>query len=317
MNLITSTCHPSTRLRCDGAVVPPPLRVSMAMGFNSAPFPFYPRPFLDIPRRPFIAFAKKKDSQSEPVLNPSIVEEVSVVDDEGDDGIDDDIFLEGFETDELVEDDGYFEDEYFAEEAKPSVGDGAGGGGISLAGTGWDKQALEIAEEVAVSFDGELGIYAFKTLLNATIQVRIERLTNKSGSPTMRDIEAFSTTFRARLDEAEATGSIPGNISLEVSSPGVERVVRIPQDLERFKDRNLYVKYVTEVVDTGLSSEHDGVFRLISFDSEASSCTWGLADVRVNREKSGKGRPLSKKQKEWRLNTPLDSLLLVRLYSEV
>lgn len=98
----------------------------------------------------------------------------------------------------------------------------------------------------------------------------------------------------------------------------MERVVRIPQDLERFKDRNLYVKYVTDqVTDTGSSSEQDGVFRLISFDSEASSCTWGLADVRVNREKSGKGRPLSKKQIEWRLITPLDSLRLVRFYSEI
>lgn len=59
------------------------------------------------------------------------------------------------------------------------VGDGAGGGGISLAGTGWDKKALEIAEEVCLSFDGELDIYAFRTQLNATIQVRIERHTNK------------------------------------------------------------------------------------------------------------------------------------------
>lgn len=59
------------------------------------------------------------------------------------------------------------------------AGDGAGGGGVSLAGTTWDKKALEIAEEVALSFDGELGIYAFRSLLNATIQVRIERLTNK------------------------------------------------------------------------------------------------------------------------------------------
>ncbi|KAL3641142.1 hypothetical protein CASFOL_016110 [Castilleja foliolosa] len=36
----------------------------------------------------------------------------------------------------------------------------------------WDTRALDIAEEVTVSFDGELGIYAFKTLLNATVQVR-------------------------------------------------------------------------------------------------------------------------------------------------
>ncbi|KAL8515207.1 hypothetical protein ACS0TY_014063 [Phlomoides rotata] len=120
-------------------------------------------------------------------------------------------------ADELLEDDGYFEDDYFAEEPEPSAGDGAGGGGVSLAGTAWDKKALEIAEEVALSFDGELGIYAFRSLLNATIQVRVERLTNKSGSPSMTDIEAFSKTYRARLDEAEASGNIPGNISLEVT----------------------------------------------------------------------------------------------------
>lgn len=154
-------------------------------------------------------------------------------------------------------------------------------------------------------------------MLNGTIQVRIERLTNMSGSPNMTDIEAYTKIYRARLDEAETTGTIPGNISLEVSSPGVERLIRIPQDLERFKDRNLYVKYAAEATDNGWSSDHDGIFRLVSYDVETSCCTWGLANVRVNREKSGKGRPLSKKQKEWRLNTPLDSLRLVRLFSEI
>lgn len=59
------------------------------------------------------------------------------------------------------------------------AGDGAEGGGISLAGTWWDKEALTIAENVAKSFDGDLGIYAFRTLANATIQVRIEKLSTK------------------------------------------------------------------------------------------------------------------------------------------
>ena len=62
---------------------------------------------------------------------------------------------------------------------REKAGDGAGGGGIALAGTWWDKEALAIAEQVCLSFNGELGIYAFKTLLNGTIRVRIERLTNK------------------------------------------------------------------------------------------------------------------------------------------
>lgn len=271
--------------------------------------------FLNISSGPFVALAKKKNSEFEPVIKPSIVEEVSL---DGDyDDIEDDSSLDEFENEDMVNDEGYFEDEYFEEEAEPSVGDGAEGGGISLAGTDWDKKALEIAEEVAMSFDGELGIYAFRSLLNATIQVRIERLTNKSGSPTMMDIEKISTEYRARLDEAESAGSIPENIVLEVSSPGVERFVRIPQDLVRFKERNMYVKYVIEATGTGSSSEHDGIFRLVSFDSEANSCTWGLADVRVNREKSGKGRPLNKKQKEWRLELPLQCLRLVRFYSDI
>lgn len=103
----------------------------------------------------------------------------------------------------------------------------------------------------------------------------------------------------------------------QVSSPGVERVVRIPDDLDRFRDRPMYVKYASEIAEADSSSESDGVFRLLSFDMEAECCTWGLADVRINREKAGKGRPLSKKQREWRLSTPFDSLRLVRLHSEI
>ncbi|KAG6432556.1 hypothetical protein SASPL_104136 [Salvia splendens] len=302
MKAITLNCHHCVRSRSAVSIIPP------AMRFITSSFPFSPSSLRNIPQVPLVAFAKKKNSGSEPVLSPSITEEVFM-----DDDLEEDILLD----DELLDDDGYFDDEYFEEEAEPSVGDGAGGGGISLAGTEWDKKAFKIAEEVCLSFDGELGIYAFRTQLNATIKVRIERLTNKSGSPNMTDIDAFTTAYRMRLDEAEATGDIPQNISLEVSSPGVERVVQVPQDLERFKDRNLYVKYIAEVTDSGLSPEVDGVFRLISYNTETRCCTWGLADVRVNREKSGKGRPLSKKQKEWRLNTPLDSLRLVRLFSDM
>lgn len=41
---------------------------------------------------------------------------------------------------------------------------------------------------------------------------------DRSGSPSMEDIEAFCTTYRARLDEAEIAKSIPENTSLEVFS---------------------------------------------------------------------------------------------------
>lgn len=275
----------------------------------SSPFPSYPFPCLL--RKSHVSTAKKKSSESEPILKPSIVEEVSVKDDDEEDGL----YYDDLEDDGLDEDDDYLDDEHIEEE--PRVGDGSGGGGVCLGETWWDKTALAIAEEVALSFDGEIGIYAFRTLLNSSIQVRIERLTNKSGSPSMIDIEDFTLAYRKRLDEAEIAGSIPDNITLEVSSPGVERLVRIPEDLERFKERSMFVKYVSGVSESGSTSEHDGIFRLISYDLETKSCTWGIADVRVNREKAGKGRPLSKKQREWRLETSFDSLLLVRFYSEI
>ncbi|KAI3717965.1 hypothetical protein L1987_69920 [Smallanthus sonchifolius] len=216
--------------------------------------PFYPQ-FINFPQIPFrnstpllssnrtnrcLVPAKKKNRSPEPLLTPSIVEEVSEVDEfeEFDDDDDD----EGFEA---FDEDDDFQDDYLDEDAEPRFGDGGGGGGISLAGTIWDKEVLTIAEEVSSSFSGELGIYAFKTLQNSAIRVRIERLSNKSGSPAMEDIEAFSNAYRERLNQAEAAGSIPVDISLEVSSPGLERVVRVPQDLGRFKDRPMYVKYTT------------------------------------------------------------------------
>ena len=102
----------------------------------------------------------------------------------------------------------------------------------------------------------------------------------------------------------------------QVSSPGVERIVQIPQELDRFKDKPMYVKYVTEEAATESPKESDGVFKLVSFDLESSYCTWSIADVRKNREQAGKGRPLSKKQREWRWQMPFDSLRLVRLCSD-
>ncbi|XP_062159404.1 uncharacterized protein LOC133866785 [Alnus glutinosa] len=313
MELITSW-----NLTASAVSIPPMVAMSSCFyrpphhRFSFTYWTYVTYPFPNIHNRSHIVLSRKRNPEAEPVLKPSIVEEVSLDDEE------DQAHFDDFE-DEAVGDGGddYFEDESVADNAEVYVGDGGGGGGISLAGTWWDEEALRIAEGVLLSFDDDLKIYAFKTMSNYTIQVRIEKLSNKSGSPNMEDIEAFSATYRARLDEAELNKSIPENVSLEVSSPGVERVVQIPNELDRFKDRPMYVKYVNEVAATGSLSENDGVFRLVSFDVESKCCTWGLADVKINREKAGKGRPLNKKQREWRLNTPFDSLCLVRLYSDI
>ncbi|CAM8939495.1 unnamed protein product [Rhodiola kirilowii] len=297
--------------------VPPRNIISLFFPIQVHPDRFRPpQPVFKSPCR-FVAHARKKSSPVEPVLKPEIIEEVYEDDEDEDHFIHDE-----FEDDEFMDDgdiDGFIEDDFEGESVELFVGDGSGGGGIRFAGTPWDEEALAIAEDVLLAFDGDLQIYAFRTLVNSLIQVRIEKMSNKSGSPGMDDIEAFSRAYREKLDEAELSGSIPKNISLEVSSPGLERVVRIPQDLDRFKERNMYVKYVTfsnEDV-TSLPVDSDGVFRLVSFDLETKCCTWGIADVKINREKAGKGKPLNKKQKDWRLTTPFDSLRLVRIYADI
>ncbi|KAI5015135.1 hypothetical protein ZWY2020_056525 [Hordeum vulgare] len=234
--------------------------------------------------------------------------------DEEDAGDDDDIM----DDDDSENDDDYdFEDDFESgDEQDLYVGDGGAGGGVALAGTWWGKEALALAEEVSASFDGDLKIYAFKATANLEIRVRIEKMSTRYGSPTIDDIEAYTIAYRAKLDDAESAGRIPKNVSLEVSSPGVERVIRVPDDLERFKERSMYVRYVITSEDAATSQEGDGVFRLISYDVDLCECTWGIADVKINRQQTGKGRPLSKKQREWRLQTPFESLKLVRVYSE-
>ncbi|KAJ0241423.1 hypothetical protein HA466_0218220 [Hirschfeldia incana] len=284
---------------------------SLSIRFPTTPF------LLQYPKFSIQTHAKKKTKKNTKTTifepKPNQDEDESLIEEEEDDE-EEQVLLEDV-IDELLtdeEDDDFYLEEEEEEEEELYAGDGGGGGGIKLAGTTWDKEALSLAEKACESFNGELGIYAFKTLPNSTIQVRIERLSNKSGSPTMDDVEAYSKIYRGKLSEAELAKSIPDNISLEVSSPGVERVVRVPQDLDRYKERSMYVRYV----DQEAENEGDGIFRLVSFDVEAKSCVWGIADIRVNREKAGKGRPLSKKQREWRLETSFDSLRLVRLHSE-
>ncbi|KAK8948654.1 hypothetical protein KSP39_PZI006064 [Platanthera zijinensis] len=278
-------------------------------------------------RHSLICHGRKKNSYPVPVLKElalkehevGVTEETEDAAEEVDEETAEEAEIEDLGDDVLVNDNANFEefpDVDENEDSDPHFGDGAGGGGISLAGTWWDKEALSIAEDVSHSFNHELKIYAFKTSANSSIRLRIENICNKYGSPTMDDIEAFSSAYRLRLDEVESAGIIPKDISLEVSSPGIERVVAVPKDLERFKDRPMYVKYTTMDAETRTIQEADGVFCLISFDLENSHCLWGIADVKINRQKAGKGRPLSKKQRQWRLQTSFESLHLVRVHSD-
>ncbi|PKA54550.1 hypothetical protein AXF42_Ash000385 [Apostasia shenzhenica] len=166
--------------------------------FSSCSFPFpqlqlqptspASRPFFigfwpNYQRHSPVYCAKKKESTTRFVPKEIIFEEEEVGNTEGEGalgGVEDEEeeVIEDLGDEILADDTEGFEDDFVDEDdcANPQVGDGGGGGGISLAGTWWDQKALTLAEEVSQSFNGDLKIYAFKTLANSSIRVRIEKM---------------------------------------------------------------------------------------------------------------------------------------------
>ena len=102
---------------------------------------------------------------------------------------------------------------------------------------------------------------------------------------------------------------------MKVSSPGAERILKVPDDLCRFKDMPMRVCYVEGAESNGL--EKDGVFVLDSIEKESDNCVWKLADVKENRDLESKGRPLSRKRRDWRLKLPFEMHRQVTLYLEL
>lgn len=97
---------------------------------------------------------------------------------------------------------------------------------------------------------------------------------------------------------------------MKVSSPGATRLLKVPDDLDRFKDMPMHVCYVEG--EESNCSEKKGVFLLESIEPEA--CIWKLAYVKENRDPLRKGRPLSRQQKDWRLKLPFGMHKEVSLY---
>jgi hypothetical protein len=93
--------------------------------------------------------------------------------------------------------------------------------------------------------------------------------------------------------------------------------VEVPGQLERFKDLPMVVRYVEKIDATGGEVLKDSIFALESFEIESDKSTWKLANVRANREQAGKGRALTRKQKELRAELPLSSLRLVHLHMDI
>ncbi|CAL9088497.1 unnamed protein product [Musa textilis] len=205
------------------------------------------------------------------------------------------------------------------EEAEPVFGDGGGGGGVVLGGVRWGERVLSVAREVLdLHFGEDLVMYALKVSPRGYVYVRLDKLTNKYGCPSIEEIESFNSLYKKRLDEMLESGEMPLDLALEVSSPGAERLLKVPEDLNRFKEMPMRVQYLEEeeeeVAESKRRKQKVGVFLIESTYADAGQCVWKLADVRENRAESGKGRPLSRKQRDWRLQLPFEAVKKVTLY---
>ncbi|XP_073005900.1 uncharacterized protein [Typha latifolia] len=203
------------------------------------------------------------------------------------------------------------------EDKEPVIGDGGDGGGVVLGDVRWGERALSVAREVlGEHFGDDMALYAFKVSSKGYVYVRLDKLANEYGCPAIEEMESFSNLYKQRLDEIVERGEIPLDLALEVSSPGAERLLKVPEDLDRFKDLPMRVQYLEEDPSSKQHQLKDGVLVLESTDTETGHCVWKIADVRENRAAAGKGRPLSRKQKDWRLQVPFEAIKRVMLYLE-
>ncbi|WOL07914.1 hypothetical protein Cni_G16664 [Canna indica] len=201
------------------------------------------------------------------------------------------------------------------DDAEPVIGDGGDGGGVVLGDVRWGERALSLAREVLNHhFAEDLVMYGFKVSPRGYVYVRLDKLTNKYGCPSIEEIENFNSLCKERLDESVEAGEIPIDLALEVSSAGAERLLKVPDDLIRFKEMPMRVQYVEEELESKHCRQKDGIFLIESVDIATRQCVWKLADVKENRAEAGKGRPLNRKQKDWRLQLPLETIKRVTLY---
>ncbi|PKA50890.1 hypothetical protein AXF42_Ash007545 [Apostasia shenzhenica] len=200
------------------------------------------------------------------------------------------------------------------EETDPMIGDGGDGGGIVLGDVNWGEHAVSLAREVLRSFGDDMALYAFKISPKGYIYLRLDKLTNKFGCPAIDEIDKFSDLYKKRLDEAGLAGQLPLDLALEVSSPGAERLLRVPQDLDRFRGMPMEVHYIEENQETKKQQQAEKVLMLESIDAEAEICVFKLANAKENRGEVEKGRTMSRKQRDRRLKLPFKSISKIKLY---
>ena len=178
--------------------------------------------------------------------------------------------------------------------------------GLQTGGVAWGDRALAAAQALlATPPFAALELYSFRVVpRSGRVVVRLDKPGDRIGSPSLDELSAFSTAFDAALDAAALE---PDELSVEVSSAGAEREVRVPKDLQRFVGRPMRVVYTAD------GAEAIEFLELLAYDAQLQTTVWKLADCRENKANLKKGQQMSKKQRERRLELRTEQLKLLNL----
>lgn len=188
---------------------------------------------------------------------------------------------------------------------------------VNVGGADWGEAALRAIrtalEQPAMS---GLAIYSVRAILRGSrLNIALDKLDDKYGSPSLEDIAEFQRCLQKQLQEVMGLDEA-GQVQVEVSSPGAERQVRFPEDLQRFANLPMRVEYMATSEEELPPKLNVAILLFAKMDNQAQIITWHLANVRVNRPK-GKGSKLTRRQLQEELSISVADLRQVNLYLDI
>lgn len=165
-----------------------------------------------------------------------------------------------------------------------------------------ENTARELAEEALTN---GIRIYDFQIgYLKNEIKIRVllDKLSDPRGSVTIEECEEYTHLYRMKLD-SHLSEDDQYRYSLEVSSAGAEREIRLPDELNRFKNLPMTVSYEQE------GKNKKAVMNYLKMDTEKEITSWKLAGVKFN-----KNQGLTSKNTPDEIIIPVNKINKVNLY---
>jgi len=183
----------------------------------------------------------------------------------------------------------------------------------------WGEVGLTLSRRLLEAEErAGLRLFSFRAVqAGRRIEIALDKPEDRWGSPQSEELDSFTRCLDAELTTALGS-ALADTLSLEVSSPGAERRIRVPEDLERFKELPMKVLYRRSAADgTSRPTQEDRILMMKAVDEAAGLVHFTLADVRHNRDAAGKGRRLGKKKLQEVTEIKISDIQRVNLHLDI